>query len=68
MAQKKKDNPTDYLSRHAIPIELLPQQIKEEANTSEKLICMLHTTRYRNAIKLMRIHKAEDQLLQKPKS
>jgi len=67
--RKGKDNPADYLSRHAILIELFPQQIKE-AKTYEKLIYMLHTTRYTNAITPMHIHKAlaEDQLLQKLKS
>eukprot|EP00112_Aurelia_sp_Birch-Aquarium-sp1_P010952 Seg2314.7 transcript_id=Seg2314.7/GoldUCD/mRNA.D3Y31 product="Transposon Tf2-3 polyprotein" pseudo=true protein_id=Seg2314.7/GoldUCD/D3Y31 len=41
---KGSENPADYLSRHAIPLQQLPSRIVEEAKIYEKLIYTLHTT------------------------
>ena len=40
--RKGKDNPADYPSRHAIPIEHLPAHITEEAKEHQKLLFLLH--------------------------
>ena len=59
--RKGNDNPADYLSRHAIPLECLPQHIREEAKIYEKLIYILHTTPYTNAISPSCIYDAQSQ-------
>ena len=59
--KKGKDNPADYLSRHAIPLEQLPQRIAEEARIYEKLVYTLHTSRYTTALTPRRILLSQQQ-------
>ena len=42
--KKGKENPADFLSRHAIPLHKLPQRIAEETNEHQKLLFLLHNT------------------------
>jgi hypothetical protein len=40
--RKGRDNPSDYLSRHAIPLSNLPASVREESDELEKTIWYLH--------------------------
>ena len=56
--RKGKDNPADYTSRHAIPIDKLPAYIKEEAKEHQKLLFLLHQP-IRSTISEQRLHQAQ---------
>ena len=42
MWKKGKENPADFISRHAIPLQKLPRRIAEEASEHQKLLFLLH--------------------------
>jgi len=56
--RKGIDNPADYTSRHAIPIENLPQYIHDEAKEHQKLLFLLHQP-IQSTISLQRLHQAQ---------
>ena len=56
--RKGKDNPADYTSRHAIPIDKLPACIKDEAKEHQKLLFLLHQP-IRSSISEQRLHQAQ---------
>ena len=62
-----KVNQSDYLSRHAKPIEKLPREEQTEANDLNNLLYLLHTTPAIDCMDIGAIAQAtsEDQTLQK---
>ena len=42
--KKGKENPADFISRHAITLHKLPQRIAEETKDHQKLLFLLHNT------------------------
>eukprot|EP00794_Sanderia_malayensis_P005122 gene5123-5770_t len=56
--RKGKDNPADYTSRHAIPIDQLPACIKEEAKEHQKLLFLFHHP-IKSTISEQRLHQAQ---------
>ena len=56
--RKGIDNSADYTSRHAIPIENLPQYIHDEAKEHQKLLFLLHQP-IQSTISLQRLHQAQ---------
>ena len=67
--QKGKENPADYLSRHAIPLEDLPQKIVKETKELEKTIWFVQYSPYTEAVSMENIVKKtmEDKSLKKLK-
>ena len=55
---KGKESPADYTSRHAIPIDNLPQHIHGEAKEHQKLLFLLHQP-IQSTISLQRLHQAQ---------
>ena len=55
-----KENPADFISRHAIPLHKLPQRIAEETKEHQKLLFLLHNTSlFSTAITRERLHEAQ---------
>ena len=57
--QRGKDNPADYLSRHAIPLTQLPYRIAEETQMYAKLVFMLHNNPYTTAFTTESLYNAQ---------
>ena len=58
--RKGKDNPADFISRHAIPLHKLPQRIAEETAEHQKLLFLLHGQFLSStAITRERLHEAQ---------
>lgn len=55
--RKGKDNPADYLSRHAVPLDRLPKHIKKETGELEKTIWFLQYSPYTEAVSIEKIIK-----------
>ena len=68
--RKGKDNPADFLSRHAIPLEELPKDIKKETKEFEKTIWFIQYAPFTEAVSMERIikHTKQDPLLEKLKT
>ena len=56
--RKGSENPSDYLSRHAIPLKNLPVSVQEESDELEKTIWYLHFGPYVEAISVEKINDA----------
>ena len=58
--KKRKENPADFISRHAIPLHKLPQRIAEETKEHQKLLFLLHNTPlFSTAITREHLHEAQ---------
>ena len=58
--KKGKENPADFISRHAIPLHKLPRRIAEETKEHQKLLFLLHNTPlFSTAITRKRLHEAQ---------
>ena len=62
-----KENPADFLSRHASPLESVPQEWQEESTELEKTIWLLRFSPYTEALSMDRIARetAKDTVLRK---
>ena len=67
--RKGSDNPSDFLSRHATPLNNLPTYVQEESNELEKTIWYLHFGPYIESISIKNIIKetCEDSTLKQLK-
>ena len=62
--RKGKDNPADFLSRHAVPLEKLPRYIRKETKEFEKTIWFIQFSPYTEAISMDRIiHMTKNDLV-----
>jgi hypothetical protein len=59
--EKGINNPADYLSRHAVPLEKMPKEIREETVELEKTIWYLQFSPYTEAIDIEKLVTATDQ-------
>ena len=61
-----KNNPADYLSRHATPRQEIPKDHREEAQEFEKLVWFINFGPYTEAVSMEKIirHTERDPLLQ----
>ena len=64
--RKGKENPADYLSRHATPLDKTPRDQRHEAHELEKTVWFLNFSPYTEAVSMDSIieHTNEDKVLQ----
>lgn len=53
--RKGKDNPADFLSRHAVPLKQLPRQVREETKEFEKTVWYIQYAPFTEAISMDKI-------------